>query len=120
MYPGRSVRSATRPCQECGDHETPRTTGEMYEKFIKPLKLEDKYDFWVNGSYWTAWKRDRLRLFREPALRDCAAEGKWEFQKAQVLRFVPMWLESEDGANSPVSFLNLHLPCICLSPKSVR
>ena len=50
LYPGRSVCSATRPCQECGDHTTPRTHHEVWKKFMHPLKVEDAYDHQVDGS----------------------------------------------------------------------
>ncbi len=85
LYPGRSVCSATRPCQECGNHTTSRTQHEVWEKFINPFKLDDKYDFQVDGSYWTVWNRDRVRLHRGKAKNlGCGSEGKRSFQRAQV------------------------------------
>ena len=50
---------------------------EVHDKFITPFPLED-YDMRVNCSYWTFWKPDGVRLWREPQHRDGAAEGERE------------------------------------------
>jgi hypothetical protein len=109
LYPGRGVCSAARSCQDVGQWRTPRTQGAVFDKFARPYEL-DAYGVRVNCSYWTFWKPDRVRLWREPQHRDGAEEGERELFKAQVLTFQTRWLEGEDVANSPVNFVNFHLP----------
>ena len=109
LYPGRGVCSATRSFQDCGHWDTPRTQGELFDKFMKPFQLED-YHMRVNCGYWTFWNPHRVRLWKEPQHRDGAAEGETPLHKAQVLTFQTRWLECEDGANY------FHLPIL----KNVR
>ena len=86
----RSVCSATRPCQECGDHTTDRRRGLVFEKFMEPLDLHKNFDLSVSGSYWTLWRPHRVQLLIV-APEKCGGGDKRKFQTAQVLEFQPRW-----------------------------
>ena len=47
----RSVCSATRPCQECGNHTTELDQSEVFTQLMKPLKLDKTFDLQVSGNY---------------------------------------------------------------------
>ena len=103
----RSVCSATHPCQECGNHTRAGDPTEVSAKFMMPLKLHETYELAVSGSYWTLWRQSRVQLL-SVVHENCGGGEKRAFQKAQVLVFQPKW--QGDGAISPVTFVNLHLP----------
>ena len=98
------VQCDAPPCQECGDHATEREQTEVFEKFMKPLKLDKDFKLTVSGSYWTVWRYDRVDLLTV-AHEPFGSIGNREFQRAQVLEFR---LRSSNSAS--VRFINLHLP----------
>ena len=61
----------------------------------------------MHGSYWTVWRENRVQMVKATHVA-CGGGTRREWQRAQVLLFQPKW--TRDGADSPITFVNLHLP----------
>ena len=93
--------------QECGGHGRESTQAEVFAKFLVPLNLHELFEVAVHGSYWSLCRRGRVALLSGEH-RACGGGTTRSFQRAQVL--VVQLIGQGDGTNSPVTFVNLHLP----------